>query len=122
MKTVAEELREAFLRGERVIGSEFAARIGVSKQALFTAMKQFGDIVRSKPVRVNRYAQSLLWECVDVNAMRAWKPKEKAAPARRRGMAPRSGPWRDLMAAWNIRAADIELPSVRHRMSTEDDE
>ena len=122
MKTVAEELRDAFLRGERVLGSEFAARLGVSKQALFTAMKQFGDIVRSQPVRVNRYAQSLVWECVDVNAMRAWKPKGKHIPTRQPIVGLSSGPWRDLMAAWNIRAADIELPSIRHRMSTEDGE
>ncbi|MCT9125390.1 hypothetical protein [Cupriavidus gilardii] len=116
-KTIGSELRAAFLRGERIVIAEFARAHGQSRQAVFSAMKQFKDMVKA-----TKHRGALVWECVDAAGMRAHLPHgkrpEPEAPATLEFVG--SDRWAALLASWNINHADIELPAYRHRMSSEE--
>lgn len=118
--SVGEALREDFLQGKRIVLADFASEHGVTRSAVFAAMRQFGEMVKASPHPFVPCA--MVWECVDVEAMRRFVPAKKSGRGRPRKPELHDTPVGRLCAAWGIRLADIALPYTRHRMTVLEDE
>lgn len=126
METVAELsigglLRAAFLRGECVCASDFATAHGFTRQGvasvLGTMIKR--DLLASTRETRTRSGVAIVWRCVDMVGMQAFKPKvqtQNPMLGRRRAL----GPFACLLEAWGIRHADLRLPGTRHLMAAND--
>ena len=117
--SVGELLRDEFLAGRQVIASDFARDHDVTRAAVSAAMKQFGAIVTSSPHP--NVPSALIWECIDVEAMRCFSPAPRNGAGRPRKKS-EDTPIGRLCAAWGIAFIDIALPYTRHRMSVLEDE
>lgn len=120
---VGEPLKAAFLRGETVIASHFAAALGVSRQGVTDALKRLSKrgLVTSKRIRPDggKGGSQVAWTCIDPAGVAAYVPKQ-VKPIVRPAMPVHEAT--ALLEVWGIRIVDIPLPlSHRHEIWVRDE-
>lgn len=65
-RLVSINLRNALLRGEAIRPTEYAKKLGVSRQSVMKAMSQFGPCVAA--------SERGIWRVVDVSTLQHWQP------------------------------------------------
>lgn len=109
---IADMALEALLRGETVVGPEFAARIGCSTSTVRDVMERFGAAVTSKTVRGKRGSLTKVYTARDMQALREWKRRTTAKKFKTKD-------FEALAQVFGIRPAKIKLPTHRHIMEGE---
>lgn len=119
---VGEPLKAAFLRGETVIASHFAAALGVSRQGVTDALKRLSKRGWIKGVRIRpegRGGSQVAWTCIDPAGIAAYVPKQ-VKPIVRKEVAAHQ--FTALMDVWGVQVADIPLPlSHKHEIWVRDE-
>lgn len=119
-------LRAAFLRGEQVVATTFAERSGYSRKGVSDALKTMerrGLITGELQRPSGRGNAAMVWSCPDLAAMKAYQPQVQTMNpmAGRRSRGPR-GAFAALLEVWGIRATEIALPALQHRMAVPEDD
>ena len=65
-RLVSINLRNALLRGEAIRPTEYAKKLGVSRQSVMKAMSQFGPCVAA--------SERGIWRVVDTATLQHWQP------------------------------------------------
>ncbi|MCT9125389.1 hypothetical protein [Cupriavidus gilardii] len=110
--TVAEKTLEALLRGESIVASSFAARVGCDAGTVRDVMERFGAAVSCNTMRGKRGALTNVYTARDLQALREWRPGTTAKKFRARDFVP-------LAEVFGIRPVKIKLPTHRHIMEGE---
>lgn len=108
-----ETLVQALIDGEAIVAAQFAPLVGVSKTSVGRWLRDLGDLVIREDKSAGPGQHIVEYSAANVSGLED-ELRMLRAP---KGTAPQSISFTGLMAVWGIRIADIEAPTLRHRMS-----
>ena len=114
---IGTPLKAVLLSGAEVVASDFAAAHGFTRQGVSDLLKRMRgngwvDSRREKRVTNGTACQIWVWTCIDREALTAYQSKPYVV----RRAVQRDNPFEALCAVWNIRVADIDLPTLQHEL------
>lgn len=109
-RLVSINLRNALLRGEAIRPTEYAKRLGVSRQSVMKAMSQFGPCVAA--------CERGVWKVTDAKTLARWQPPMMSGTRNHLEKLARLGEldtvqrrFDALLQAWGLPLKPIELRS-----------
>ncbi|MBY4947023.1 hypothetical protein K6V92_10375 [Cupriavidus respiraculi] len=108
-----ERMIQALIDGEAIVITRFARAAGVSKTSVGKWLGGLGDLVNRDDKSAGPGQHIVEYSAANVGGLED-ELRMLRAP---KGTADQSFSFTSLMAAWGIRIADIEAPTLRHRMS-----
>lgn len=110
-----EALLQALIDGEGVVAAKFAPTVGVSPNSIGRWLRDLGDLVLREDKSAGPGKHIVVYSAANEHALR-----EELESGRAKRLGGKPTDFAGLMDAWGIRLADIELPALRHRLSSQE--
>lgn len=107
MTPLREQIIRALLDGRQIASTQYAAEIGTSPQRITRELKLLGDCLARRDVSTGPGQRRVVYEAENHTALSAMLTSGAAQD------------FTDLMLAFGIRKADIDLPTTKHTRSEE---